>query len=207
MLRSLRPRRRHHAPVNAATGQRRTPDVADARVPALTVPAGFTTHVYDRGPGGELLAHPIPAALPVGIDLPGPSVQRSDALRDRCRLRSGDAPPDSAAGLRPARHRRQALPSPRQRQAARDAEVAQAPGGREPRDRGELNALDRAPKGPRAVRAPPGAPGPPEALEHRRPAPRVCRRPPSAGSRRRRGGGGAALAHFAIETYENGRDE
>lgn len=139
--------------------------------------------------------------------LPGPSVQRSDALRDRCRLRSGDAPPDSAAGLRPARHRRQTLPSPRQRQAARDAEVAQAPGGRDPRDRGELNALDRAPKGPRAVRAPPGAPGPPEALEHRRPAPRVCRRPPSAGSRRRRGGGGAAGAHFAIETYENGRDE
>lgn len=38
--------------------------------PALTVPAGFTTHVYDRGPDGALL--PAKAAeLPVGIDFLG----------------------------------------------------------------------------------------------------------------------------------------
>jgi amidase len=38
--------------------------------PALTVPAGFTTRVYDRGADGELLP-PKPAALPVGIDFLG----------------------------------------------------------------------------------------------------------------------------------------
>jgi amidase len=38
--------------------------------PALTVPAGFTTHVYDRGPDGALLP-PKSAALPVGIDFLG----------------------------------------------------------------------------------------------------------------------------------------
>ncbi|MBE2316116.1 amidase [Solirubrobacter sp. CPCC 204708] len=35
--------------------------------PALTVPAGFTTRVHDRGPDGQLLA-PKPARLPVGVD-------------------------------------------------------------------------------------------------------------------------------------------
>jgi Asp-tRNA(Asn)/Glu-tRNA(Gln) amidotransferase A subunit family amidase len=38
--------------------------------PAMTVPAGFTTHVYDRNADGELVG-PIPAALPVGIDFLG----------------------------------------------------------------------------------------------------------------------------------------
>jgi amidase len=38
--------------------------------PAMTVPAGFTTHVYDRGPSGELLPAK-PARLPVGIDFLG----------------------------------------------------------------------------------------------------------------------------------------
>ncbi len=38
--------------------------------PAMTVPAGFTTVVYDRAPDGQLLP-PIPAALPVGIDFLG----------------------------------------------------------------------------------------------------------------------------------------
>lgn len=38
--------------------------------PALTVPAGFTTHVYDRNASGQLLPA-IPAALPVGIDFLG----------------------------------------------------------------------------------------------------------------------------------------
>ena len=38
--------------------------------PAMTVPAGFTTKVYDRAPDGTLLP-PIPKALPVGIDFLG----------------------------------------------------------------------------------------------------------------------------------------
>lgn len=38
--------------------------------PAMTVPAGFTTIVYDRDPSGVLLPA-IPAALPVGIDFLG----------------------------------------------------------------------------------------------------------------------------------------
>jgi len=41
--------------------------------PAITVPAGFTTHVLDRvrdekAPGGTRLVGPVPAKLPVGID-------------------------------------------------------------------------------------------------------------------------------------------
>jgi Asp-tRNA(Asn)/Glu-tRNA(Gln) amidotransferase A subunit family amidase len=39
--------------------------------PAITVPAGFTTAVWDRehdGKGGTRLVGPIPAALPVGVD-------------------------------------------------------------------------------------------------------------------------------------------
>ena len=44
--------------------------------PALTVPAGFTTQVYDRtrdeaAPGGSKLAAPTAAKLPVGIDFVG----------------------------------------------------------------------------------------------------------------------------------------
>jgi Asp-tRNA(Asn)/Glu-tRNA(Gln) amidotransferase A subunit family amidase len=38
--------------------------------PAMTVPAGFTTYVYDRGPNRELLP-PKAAALPVGVDFLG----------------------------------------------------------------------------------------------------------------------------------------
>jgi amidase len=38
--------------------------------PAMTVPAGFTTQVYDRGADGQLLP-PKPAALPVGVDFLG----------------------------------------------------------------------------------------------------------------------------------------
>ena len=38
--------------------------------PAMTVPAGFTTQVYDRGADGALL-QPKPASLPVGIDFLG----------------------------------------------------------------------------------------------------------------------------------------
>jgi Asp-tRNA(Asn)/Glu-tRNA(Gln) amidotransferase A subunit family amidase len=41
--------------------------------PAITVPAGFTTQVFDRvrdasAPGGTRLVGPVPARLPVGID-------------------------------------------------------------------------------------------------------------------------------------------
>jgi amidase len=41
--------------------------------PAITVPAGFTTEVFDRvrdagAPGGTRLVGPVPASLPVGID-------------------------------------------------------------------------------------------------------------------------------------------
>lgn len=39
--------------------------------PAITVPAGFTTQVWDRasdGNGGTRLAGPVSASLPVGID-------------------------------------------------------------------------------------------------------------------------------------------
>jgi Asp-tRNA(Asn)/Glu-tRNA(Gln) amidotransferase A subunit family amidase len=41
--------------------------------PAMTVPAGFTTAVYDReldptAPGGTRLVGPVPEKLPVGID-------------------------------------------------------------------------------------------------------------------------------------------
>jgi Asp-tRNA(Asn)/Glu-tRNA(Gln) amidotransferase A subunit family amidase len=41
-------------------------------IPTLSVPAGFTTEVYDRvrdsaSPGGSRLARPIPAKLPVGV--------------------------------------------------------------------------------------------------------------------------------------------
>jgi amidase len=41
--------------------------------PAIAVPAGFTTHVFDRvrdanAPGGTRLVGPVPAKLPVGID-------------------------------------------------------------------------------------------------------------------------------------------
>ncbi len=44
--------------------------------PAITVPAGFTTQVYDRvtdaaAPGGTRLVGPVPARLPVGIDFLG----------------------------------------------------------------------------------------------------------------------------------------
>jgi Asp-tRNA(Asn)/Glu-tRNA(Gln) amidotransferase A subunit family amidase len=44
--------------------------------PAISVPAGFTTQVYDRvpdaaAPGGTRLAAPVAAELPVGIDFLG----------------------------------------------------------------------------------------------------------------------------------------
>jgi Asp-tRNA(Asn)/Glu-tRNA(Gln) amidotransferase A subunit family amidase len=41
-----------------------------ASFPVLSVPAGFTTHVYDRDPAGNLVG-PVPAKLPVGITFLG----------------------------------------------------------------------------------------------------------------------------------------
>ena len=70
--------------------------------PAMTVPAGFTTQVYDRAADGTLLP-PKAAALPVGHRLPRPAVQRAEAVRDRRRVRGGDAAPHAAARLRAAR--------------------------------------------------------------------------------------------------------
>ena len=48
-------------------------DLGRLGFPAMTVPAGFTTHVYDRvrdpsAEGGTRLVGPVAAKLPVGID-------------------------------------------------------------------------------------------------------------------------------------------
>ena len=55
-------------------------------IPTLSVPAGFTTHVFDRvrdaaAPGGTRLAGPIPAKLPVGIMLFGRPFSEPTLLR------------------------------------------------------------------------------------------------------------------------------
>src|SRR6185295_8869368 len=42
-------------------------NISSRGFPAITVPAGFTTLVYDRGPTGALLP-PIAAELPVGVE-------------------------------------------------------------------------------------------------------------------------------------------
>lgn len=62
--------------VNARNGGSSWNLLGQQGFPAITVPAGFTTHVYDRvrdasSPGGTRLVGPIPAKLPVGIDFLG----------------------------------------------------------------------------------------------------------------------------------------
>jgi Asp-tRNA(Asn)/Glu-tRNA(Gln) amidotransferase A subunit family amidase len=64
---------------------------------AMTVPAGFTTEVYDRGADGTLLP-PKPAALPVGIDFLGlpfsePTLFEIGSAYERA-TRNRIAPPD-----------------------------------------------------------------------------------------------------------------
>jgi Asp-tRNA(Asn)/Glu-tRNA(Gln) amidotransferase A subunit family amidase len=54
--------------------------------PAITVPAGFTTHVFDRvrdaaAPGGTRLVGPVPARLPVGVDFLGRPFDEATLLR------------------------------------------------------------------------------------------------------------------------------
>ncbi len=39
--------------------------------PTMNVPAGFTSHVFDRDADGELVG-PVPATLPVSITFAGP---------------------------------------------------------------------------------------------------------------------------------------
>jgi amidase len=62
--------------VNARNGGSSWNLLGQQGFPAITVPAGFTTHVFDRvrdaaSPGGTRLVGPVPAKLPVGIDFLG----------------------------------------------------------------------------------------------------------------------------------------
>ncbi len=73
-------------------------------IPTLSVPAGFTTRVFDRvrdgaAPGGTRLTGPIPAKLPIGVMFFGTAFFRADAISNRFGVRGGNKTPDSAAGL------------------------------------------------------------------------------------------------------------
>ena len=110
--------------------------------PAMTVPAGFTTVVYDRDADGTLLP-PIPAALPVGIDFLGRPFGEHTLFAIALGVRGGDATPQAAARLRTDRQLRhtphQALPG----WPALDAQAPQAEQGRAAPDRRELSPPSR----------------------------------------------------------------
>jgi hypothetical protein len=70
---------------------------------AMTVPAGFTTVVYDRGDRTARCWRRFRAALPVGMDILGLPFSEADGVRDRRGLRGGDPASKAAAGVRTAR--------------------------------------------------------------------------------------------------------
>ena len=68
--------------------------------PTLSVPAGFTTQVFDRvrdagAPGGTRLSGPVPAKLPVGVMLSAARLpsRRCSGSRRRTRLQQDRIPP------------------------------------------------------------------------------------------------------------------
>ena len=75
--------------------------------PVITVPAGFTTEVWDRvrDGAGTRLVGPIPARLPVGVDFVGPSRSTKPCCSGSRQRTSGDQTPHAAARLRAARGR------------------------------------------------------------------------------------------------------
>ena len=72
--------------------------------PVITVPAGFTTEVWDRERDGAetRLVGPIPARLPVGVDFIARPFDEPLLFRIASRLRGGDQAPHAAARLRAA---------------------------------------------------------------------------------------------------------
>jgi Asp-tRNA(Asn)/Glu-tRNA(Gln) amidotransferase A subunit family amidase len=78
--------------------------------PAMTVPAGFTTHVYDRAQDGALLPAK-DAALPVGIDFLGLPFSEAKLFAIATAYEAASPPSNATAGLRPARHAGQSRPT------------------------------------------------------------------------------------------------
>ena len=125
--------------------------------PAMTVPAGFTTQVYDRGASGQLLP-PIPAALPVGIDFLGlpfgePTLFEIAAAYEAA-TQHRKPPPDfgpSTTGRRARCERAERAPS--------DARPAWLQRGRAARDRRELGTSRPGLDAPRAAGRAPGVVG------------------------------------------------
>jgi amidase len=99
--------------------------------PAMTVPAGFTTEVYDRGADGNLLP-PKPAALPVGIDFLGlpfsePKLFEIASAYEKAthhRVPPPDFGPLDSVGKASAQTAGKARPMPRPRQLREDEKRA-----------------------------------------------------------------------------------